>query len=75
MENKVLRDIYDTLLDTDELCEVMPNATGIWEKDKTLFKTIQEGLDEVLLGKEVSDPLALLSEDYNEFTDETNDDW
>lgn len=45
MENKVLRDIYDTLLDTNELFELMPNAVGLWERDKAKFSEIQNGLN------------------------------
>ncbi len=49
MNTKELRDLYDTLLDTGELYEVMPNASGIWEKDKTSFKNIQEEFDDIIL--------------------------
>ena len=49
MNTKELRDLYDTLLDTGELYEVMPNALGIWEKDKTSFKNIQEEFDDIIL--------------------------
>lgn len=48
MNDKVLRDIYDTILDSGDLNEVMPEATGIWEKDKKKFKIIQENLDKSL---------------------------
>lgn len=48
MENKMLRDLYDTLLDTGDLQELMPEATGIWDKDKNKFKAIQEDLDKSL---------------------------
>lgn len=44
MERTELREIYDTLLDTGELNEVMPGATGIWENDVTSFQIIQEGM-------------------------------
>ena len=49
MNTKELRDLYDTLLDTGELYEVMPNALGTWEKDKTSFKNIQEEFDDIIL--------------------------
>ena len=48
MDDKILRDIYDTILDSGDLNEVMPEATGIWEKDKKKFKIIQENLDKSL---------------------------
>ena len=62
MDTKELRDLYDTLLDTGELYEVMPNALGIWEKDKTSFKNIQEEFDDILLH---SDSLDTLFTDVN----------
>ena len=74
MDSKILRDIYDTLLDTGELSEVMPTATGIWEEDKGLFRAIQEGLDEALDGKEVTDHLALFATDFDEYDDDDDDD-
>lgn len=49
MDNKNLRDIYDTFLDSGELMVVMPEAKGIWEKDRTLFSSIYSNLDESLL--------------------------
>lgn len=49
MDNKNLRDLYDTFLDSGELMLVMPEAKGIWEKDKTLFISIYSNLDESLL--------------------------
>lgn len=48
MENK-LRDLYDTFLDSGELNDVLPEATGIWIKDKTLFEGIYSNLDESIL--------------------------
>lgn len=48
MENK-LRDLYDTFLDSGELNDVLPEATGIWIKDKTLFEAIYSNLDESIL--------------------------
>ena len=48
MENKDLRDIYDTLLDSGDLKEIMPEATGIWETDRKSFQVIQDKLDEIL---------------------------
>lgn len=51
MENK-LRDLYDTFLDSGELNDVLPEATGIWIKDKTLFEAIYSNLDESILHME-----------------------
>ena len=62
MNTKELRDLYDTLLDTGELYEVMPNALGIWEKDKTSFKNIQNEFDDLILH---SDSLDTLFTDVN----------
>lgn len=45
MKSKELRDIYDTLLDTGEIFELMPNAVGLWEKDKKEFIDVQENLN------------------------------
>lgn len=53
MKRTELREIYDTLLDTGELYEVMPRATGIWEKDVTSFQIIQEGMDNAIHDLEV----------------------
>lgn len=47
--NTKLRDLYDTFLDSGELKSVLPEASGIWEKDKTLFQSIYSNLDESLL--------------------------
>jgi hypothetical protein len=47
--NPKLRDLYDTFLDSGELESVLPEATGIWDKDKTLFSSIYSNLDESLL--------------------------
>lgn len=49
MDNKNLRDIYDTFLDSGELMVVMPEAKGIWDKDKTLFTSIYSNLDESIV--------------------------
>jgi hypothetical protein len=50
MENNTkLRDLYDTFLDSGELKTVLPEATGIWEKDKFLFESIYSNLDDSLL--------------------------
>ena len=62
MNTKELRDLYDTLLDTGELYEVMPNALGIWEKDKTSFRNIQNEFDDLILH---SDSLDTLFTDVN----------
>ena len=53
MKRTELREIYDALLDTGELYEVMPRATGIWEKDVTSFQIIQEGMDNAIHDLEV----------------------
>ena len=62
MDTKELRDLYDTLLDTGELYEVMPNALGVWEKDKASFRNIQDEFDDILLH---SDSLDTLFTDVN----------
>lgn len=49
MDNKTLRIIYDTMLDSGDLDEVMPGASGIWEKDKLKFNQIQEDLDKSVM--------------------------
>ena len=68
MENKMLRDIYDTMLDSGDLEEVMPEATGIWENDKVKFAQIQDNLDDALIGKERE--FQDLIDDYWEGEDE-----
>lgn len=50
MKTRQLRELYDTLLDTGELFELLPDATGIWDKDKKMFKAIQDQLEESLEG-------------------------
>lgn len=39
------RTLYDTFLDSGELEAILPEATGIWEKDKKEFKKIQDSLE------------------------------
>lgn len=48
MENN-LRTLYDTFLDSGELTDILPEATGIWEKDKEVFQSIYSNLDTSLL--------------------------
>jgi hypothetical protein len=47
--NPKIRDLYDTFLDSGELLVIMPEATCIWDKDKTLFSSIYSNLDDTLL--------------------------
>lgn len=61
MDNN-LRTLYDTFLDSGELLEVFPEATGIWEKDKEVFEGIYSNLDTSLL----KFPLSLQKEDEEE---------
>lgn len=44
MESRELRDIYDAMLETGEIFELLPNASGKWNEDKVEFKDIQEAL-------------------------------
>ena len=71
MNTKELRDLYDTLLDTGELYEVMPNASGIWEKDKTSFKNIQEEFDDIILHSDFNST-SLISDLSYEDDDDPN---
>lgn len=43
------RTLYDTFLDSGELEAILPEATGIWEKDKKQFRKMQEDLEGTLL--------------------------
>lgn len=40
-----LRDLYDTFLDSGELMSILPEAKGIWEKDKKMFENIHSTMD------------------------------
>ena len=71
MNTKELRDLYDTLLDTGELYEVMPNALGIWEKDKIYFKNIQEEFDDIILHSDFNST-SLISDLSYEDDDDPN---
>lgn len=55
MENN-LRTLYDTFLDSGELTDILPEATGIWEKDKEVFQSIYSNLDTSLLDFSSKDP-------------------
>ena len=44
-----LRILYDTFLDSGELFDILPEATGIWLKDKETFEGIYSNLDTSLL--------------------------
>ena len=70
MDTKELRDLYDTLLDTGELYEVMPNALGIWEKDKTSFKNIQEEFDDIILHSDFNSTSLISDLSYEDDDDD-----
>ena len=69
MNTKELRDLYDTLLDTGELYEVMRNALGIWEKDKTSFKNIQEEFDDIILHSDFNSTSLISDLNYEDDDD------
>ena len=72
MNTKELRDLYDTLLDTGELYEVMPNALGIWEKDKIYFKNIQEEFDDIILHSDFNSTSLISDLSYEDDDDDPN---
>lgn len=45
MDKKEIKKIYDTLLETGELLDFMPEAKGVWRLDKGDFTLIQSGLE------------------------------
>lgn len=61
------RKLYNAMLESGELIELMPDATGVWEEDKKTYTTICEQNEEDMEeGDEIS--ITLLDE-YDE------DDW
>lgn len=42
-----LREIYNKFLASGELFELIPNATGSWEKDKRIFQDLMPKAEDV----------------------------
>lgn len=42
-----IREVYNNFLESGELFELIPNATGVWEKDKRIFQELKPTAQDV----------------------------
>lgn len=50
-----MRELYNSMLESEELWEFIPDATGVWAKDKKVFERIQQELENDLTDIEIDD--------------------
>ena len=55
MSKERFRNLYDSLLQTDELFVMFTGMTGDWEKDKNSFIKAQKELEDIINFKDVTD--------------------
>ena len=55
MSKERFRNLYDSLLQTDELFVMFAGMTGVWEKDKNSFIKAQKELEDIINFKDVTD--------------------
>ena len=55
MSKERFRNLYDSLLQTDELFVMFAGMTGEWEKDKNSFIKAQKELEDIINFKDVTD--------------------
>lgn len=55
MSKERFRNLYDSLLQTDELFVMFVGMTGEWEKDKNSFIKTQKELEDIINFKDVTD--------------------
>ena len=55
MSKERFRNLYDSLLQTDELFVMFTGMTGDWEKDKNKFVKAQKELEDIINFKDVTD--------------------
>lgn len=58
-----IREVYNNFLESGELFELLPNATGVWEKDKRAFQELKPRAQDV---KQRLDLDILLDEEEDE---------
>lgn len=55
MSKERFRNLYGSLLQTDELFVMFAGMTGDWEKDKNSFVKAQKELEDIINFKDVTD--------------------
>jgi hypothetical protein len=66
MKNNVYQNLYNCLLESDELYELFDNMTGIWEKDKIKFIEAQKELEQITKHLTVEDLIEEQETDYDQ---------